>query len=305
MPWSGGTFTRANGDTGWASDAGLGIGIEAGRHDNQDNDFKNGINECLNKTGQNAMAGTLSMGTNKISNLAAGTLRNDAAQVGQIQNDSGVWCGASGGSANAQTITPSPAITAYTAGQRFTFIAAFTNTGNTTLNVNGLGAKSLLNSLTGGQLSPGNMTSNLICHVIYDGTLFQLLNPQSSWTSFTPVWGQTNVITFTTNYSKYTVVGKVVHYQVSLVATNSGTAGAAITVSVPVANASANIFRTVGAANFFDQSTATMYQLSAYAGSPTTVSFIGDSTAGNNFGTIPAVTIAAGDYINFAITYEV
>ena len=40
MAWSGGVFTRANGDTGWADDAAALIGIEAGLHDTQDNDFK-------------------------------------------------------------------------------------------------------------------------------------------------------------------------------------------------------------------------------------------------------------------------
>jgi hypothetical protein len=48
-----------------------------------------------------------------------------------------------GGSANAQTLTLVPALTAYVDGGVFTFTAGFTNTGAATLNVNGVGAKNL------------------------------------------------------------------------------------------------------------------------------------------------------------------
>lgn len=67
MAWSGGTFTRAN--PTWASDAAGGLGIEAGRHDAQDNDFTTGINQCINKDGSNAMTGNLNLGTNEIRNV--------------------------------------------------------------------------------------------------------------------------------------------------------------------------------------------------------------------------------------------
>ena len=48
------------------------------------------------------------------------------------------WAGTSGGTANAQTLTPTPAIPAYYAGQTFVFKASASNTGATTLNVSGL-----------------------------------------------------------------------------------------------------------------------------------------------------------------------
>lgn len=62
MAWSGGTFTRANGSTEWQDDAALGIGIEAGLHDAQDNDLATGINNCLTKDGQNTPTANLPMG---------------------------------------------------------------------------------------------------------------------------------------------------------------------------------------------------------------------------------------------------
>jgi|LakMenEpi03Aug12_release.lakeMendotaPanAssembly.Ray.scaffolds.fasta_scaffold306515_1 hypothetical protein len=80
MPWAAGTYTKGNNATGgWAGDAAVNIGIEAGRHDTQDNDFATGINQCLNKDGSNAATGNLNLGTNKITNLGAPTSANDAA----------------------------------------------------------------------------------------------------------------------------------------------------------------------------------------------------------------------------------
>lgn len=85
MAWSGGSYTKGNASTGgWTGDASLGIGIEAGRHDTQDDDFATGINQCVNKDGTNAMTGNLNVGNNKIINLANGTTNTDAVAYGQL-----------------------------------------------------------------------------------------------------------------------------------------------------------------------------------------------------------------------------
>jgi hypothetical protein len=57
-----------------------------------------------------------------------------------LQNGSYVWCGNAGGTGNAVTLTPSPAISAYAAGQVFRFKAANSNSGATTLAISGLTA---------------------------------------------------------------------------------------------------------------------------------------------------------------------
>lgn len=86
MAWSGGTYRKGNYSTnGWTGDASLGIGIEAGRHDTQDDDFMNGINQCLNKDGSNAATGNLNLGSNKLTNVANGTVVGDAINLGQAQ----------------------------------------------------------------------------------------------------------------------------------------------------------------------------------------------------------------------------
>lgn len=177
MAWSGGNFTRAN--PTWVSDAAAGIGIEAARHDTQDNDFTTGINECLNKTGQNGMSGTLSMGSNKISNLAAGTLRNDAAQVGQVQDGDFIWLGTTAGTAAAQTASATPAITAYKTGQVFRFISGFYTAAEAavTLNVNGIGAKTCVGL---GSNTPLNgflyLQKGIVYEATYNGTNFAISN---------------------------------------------------------------------------------------------------------------------------------
>ena len=79
------------------------------------------------------------------------------------------------------TITASApaAITAYAAGQRFSFVASATNTGAVTLNINSLGAKDVTKRGTTA-LVAGDITSGQIVLVEYDGTRFQLVGATSS-----------------------------------------------------------------------------------------------------------------------------
>lgn len=85
MPWSAGTFSRANGATGWQDDQAANIGIEAGRHDTQDNDFRNGINETINKAGQNTPTANLPMGGFKHTGVANAAASSEYAAYGQVQ----------------------------------------------------------------------------------------------------------------------------------------------------------------------------------------------------------------------------
>jgi len=75
-----------------------------------------------------------------------------------------------GGSADAKTITYSVAPQAYFNGQRFTFIANTTNTGSATLNVNGLGAKTIRKDVSGTltNLAAGDMASGMFVEVAYN-----------------------------------------------------------------------------------------------------------------------------------------
>lgn len=79
------------------------------------------------------------------------------------------------GTANTYVITPSPVITAYAAGQVFSFVATNANTGASTLNVNGLGAKTI-NKDGGIAMAAGDILANQMIVVEYDGTNMQTIS---------------------------------------------------------------------------------------------------------------------------------
>ena len=191
MSWSGGSYTKGNAGTGgWAGDASLGIGIEAGRHDTQDNDFATGINQCLNKDGSNAALGNLNLGGYRYTNAAASTARTDLAQVAQVQDGSYIWLGTTGGTATAQTATASPTITAYAAGQKFRMKVGSglgsTGAANTahTININGLGTKNIVEQ-DGANPTIGSWVAGAIMELVYDGTNFVIVNDPGGWLAYT------------------------------------------------------------------------------------------------------------------------
>lgn len=101
-------------------------------------------------------------------NLLNNALRAMQAELKKFVNDiSGKLV--SGGSANAQTLTSESALTAYSDGCHFSFIAGFANTGATTLSVNAIGAKKVLKG-GGTALANGDIALGMLCHVSYDAS---------------------------------------------------------------------------------------------------------------------------------------
>jgi hypothetical protein len=265
MVWSGGTYKKGNFTTnGWTGDASLGIGIEAGRHDTQDDDFATGINQCLNKDGSNAATGNLNAGAFRVTNIGAGTARTDAAQVGQVQDGDFIWLGTTAGTATAQTASATPAITAYKTGQKFRALigAGLSSTGQSptghTININGLGAKSIVNNETAAS-SPtaGSWVAGAFIELIYDGTNFRIINNPSGWQDYTVTTANftgvaPNVVTSvsTVEVSRYIKIGKKVTWEIGL-QFNLGTGGGTLLNLVPpvfggAAIAATNCFFTGG-----------------------------------------------------------
>lgn len=92
-----------------------------------------------------------------------------------IQNQAFIYANDTG-AANAYVIAPSPAITAYVAGQRFDVKIGTNNSGASTLAVSGLAAKNI--KLTDGtDPLASNIRAGGISSFEYDGTNFELLNP--------------------------------------------------------------------------------------------------------------------------------
>lgn len=103
---------------------------------------------------------------------------NNHRHTGQdIDGDGALDYAVATGSANAYAITLSPALGAYISGMPIIFKANHTNTGPATLNVNGLGAKSLL-KYGNNALAANNIKNGQIVIGIYDGTAIQIISAQ-------------------------------------------------------------------------------------------------------------------------------
>lgn len=84
MPYdSNGNFTRV---MNWTSDYENGIEIVCDRHDDEDDNFAQGFNECFCRDGRAVATGNFKMGSNKITGLANGAAANDAVNMSQIAN---------------------------------------------------------------------------------------------------------------------------------------------------------------------------------------------------------------------------
>lgn len=136
-------------------------------------DLATGLSNCITKDGQTTVTANIPMATYKFTGLGAGSARTDSASLANVQDGTGVYVGTVGGTADVITLTPSPAITSYTAGQTFRFIASGANTTNVTVNVNGLGAKAITKNGTTA-LAAGDIPSGMMVEITYDGTRFIL-----------------------------------------------------------------------------------------------------------------------------------
>jgi hypothetical protein len=107
-----------------------------------------------------------------------------------LQSGAPLYC--AGSASNTATCTMTPTLTAYTNGQTVLYKAGATNATTHTLNIDTLGAKSILTA-SAGALSAGDVTSGNYYELTYDGTQFRL-----------PASGGGSAITFN---SPYMVVG--------------------------------------------------------------------------------------------------
>ena len=101
-----------------------------------------------------------------------------------VQNQQWVYAAATG-AVNTYAITLTPAPTAYAVGQKFTFKANLANTGTATLNVNGLGAKTIKKLGGTTNLASGDIAINHMVEVEYNGTDFDMQSPIANITTLT------------------------------------------------------------------------------------------------------------------------
>jgi hypothetical protein len=125
----------------------------------------------------------------------------------------------------------------------------------------------------------------------------------AAWESYTPTVSQPGAITFTTSYSKYCQLQKIVIVENFLNITGTGTGGNAIRVTLPIASTLSGA--CYGSAFFYDASANNTYNLTVLHGSATDVVFFYNLVgASSNFGTAPNIPLGNNDQIRFSIVYE-
>lgn len=140
---------------------------------NNFSDLGNEIANSIAKDGQTDPTANLPMATFKHTGVGNANARDQYAAAGQVTDGALLYGGVAGGTANALTITLSPAVTALVTGARFLFKAsASANTGAATLAVNGLTAVALQKN--DAALSAGDIEANKWYEGLYDGTAVQL-----------------------------------------------------------------------------------------------------------------------------------
>ena len=132
-----------------------------------------GLSTAICKDGQTTVTANIPMNSKKFTGLTAGSARTDSANIGNIVDGTGVYVATVGGTADVITLTPSPAITAYAAGQTFRFIASGANTTNVTVAISGLAAKAITKNGTTALIA-GDIPSGMMVEITYDGTEFVL-----------------------------------------------------------------------------------------------------------------------------------
>lgn len=176
IPFNGvGVFQRLY---NWFNDYTNGIDIDPTRMDNDTNDIANGLTNCVTRDGQSAATADLPMASFKHLIVGNAALRNQYAAAGQVQDSAFQWGGTSAGT-NTITFNTTPNISAYAAGQSFLFLAGGSNTGATTVNISGIGAKNITKNGTN-PLVAGDIISGATYRIEYDGTQFQLMNRSNS-----------------------------------------------------------------------------------------------------------------------------
>jgi hypothetical protein len=186
-------------------------------------DLATGLSTALTKDGQTTPTANIPMGTFKITGLGAGTNATDSAQYGQLQAGATTIATVTGTDTLTGSLTP--AIAAYATGNLFSFVAANTNTGAVTINLNSLGAKSITKQGSTA-LAAGDILSGQVHLIEYDGTRFQLINPSGTIVSSIS-FGSTGLTPSTATTGAVTVAGV-------LAAANGGTGvanNAAMTVT--------------------------------------------------------------------------
>lgn len=166
-----------NGSGSYQSPAGqpvtTGTVIDSTVFNTNTSDVATALTNSVAKNGETTPTANLPMGGFKHTGVADATARTQYESAAQAQDGTLTLIASISGT---DTITGSPtvAVPAYVAGQAFRFIPANTNTGAATINISGLGAKSIVKSSSGVALVAGDLQATVPATIVYNGTSFFL-----------------------------------------------------------------------------------------------------------------------------------
>ena len=149
-----------------------------------------------------------------------------------------VPAGSVGGSGNAITLSPTPALSAYAAGQSLRFVATATNTGGVTINTSGLGNR-LLTLANGNVLIGGELHNGGVYDVCDNGSNYVLVNFPAgsallSWAPALTFGGAASGMTYSTQLGRVMTFGNLVIALINLQLSNKGASTGVAAVSLPV-----------------------------------------------------------------------
>lgn len=126
------------------------------------------------------------------------------------------------------------------------------------------------------------------------------------WQSYTPTLAQgaTTDIAKTVNYSEYTRMGRTVHYQFRISITGTGTAGSALSLSLPFQNTITSAAPIIGDGFVYDSSAGTVITGNINATFTGFCQLVTSAGAGQSWGANPNIAIANGDIYSGAVTYR-
>lgn len=133
---------------------------------------------------------------------------------------------------------------------------------------------------------------------VYSGASWIEFGRLASATSWTPTVSQgvTTGISNTVSEARYVRIGNLVHFWVDVTVTGTGTAGSAITITLPITGSGHSGSIQIGSMLIFDASAATRYQGTAEGGS-TTISCAHNLSSTTFVGANPSFALANGDVI--------
>lgn len=158
----------------WANDAAAGIKIRADRMDTEMNGMATGLSTCIAKDGQTTITADLPMAGFKHTGVDDASALDEYATYRQLLNETSLYIPTVGGTATVITLTSGKSISAYHAGMVLSFIAGSDATGAATVNLDGIGAKTIKKRVSS-DVGADDWSSGQIIEIQYDGTNFQII----------------------------------------------------------------------------------------------------------------------------------